>query len=118
MLGIFFVFIISIYYIFMKTLGSYISESGFFKNVGIELVTVRAKNALKNLIIKTIGKHGPNCDLNFIDTSKITDMSGLFSKTKFNGDISKWDVSKVTDMRDMFEASMLEKLNKLPKWYK
>ena len=102
----------------MKSLNTYITEGGFFKNVGIELVTVKTKNALKNLIIKTIGEHGPNCDLNFIDTSKITDMSGLFLKTKFNGDISKWNVSNVTDMRGMFNGSKLKKLNKLPNWYK
>ena len=89
----------------MKSLNTYISEGGFFKNVGIELVTVKTKSALKNLIIKTIGEHGPDCDLNFIDTSKITDMSGLFSEIKFNGDISKWNVSRVKNMMSMFEDS-------------
>jgi hypothetical protein len=33
-----------------------------------------------------------------MDTSEITDMSGLFMYIDFNGDISKWDVSNVTDM--------------------
>ena len=39
-----------------------------------------------------------------IDTSKITDMNGLFShtsRTDFSG-IEKWDVSNVENMHDMF----------------
>ena len=57
------------------------------------------------IIEDTIEKEGVNCDLNFIDTSLITDMSWLFSYSKFNGDISKWDVSNVEDMRFMFCCS-------------
>ena len=42
-------------------------------------------------------------DLNYIDTSVITDMSSLFSgKTNFNADISAWDTSQVTTMMEMF----------------
>ena len=42
------------------------------------------------------------------DTSKITDMSGLFKdKINFNDDIGNWDTSKVTTMKCMFhEANM------------
>ena len=32
------------------------------------------------------------------DTSSVTNMSGLFSDTSFNGNISDWNVSSVTDM--------------------
>ena len=48
---------------------------------------------------------GFNCDLNWIDTSKVTNMEFLFKDSKFNGDISKWDVSNVTNMGHMFMGS-------------
>nr|WP_321415811.1 BspA family leucine-rich repeat surface protein [uncultured Allomuricauda sp.] len=35
-------------------------------------------------------------------TTKVTDMSGLFFSSDFNGDISTWDTSNVTDMSVMF----------------
>ena len=40
-----------------------------------------------------------------LNTSELTDMSMLFYRSKFNGDISKWDVSNVVDMRAMFGRS-------------
>jgi surface protein len=46
-----------------------------------------------------------NEDLRFICTTKITDMSGMFYDSQFNGDISNWDVSNVTNMSVMFEYS-------------
>ena len=60
---------------------------------------------LKQLVRDTIKEKGPDCDLNFIDTSKITAMAYLFEKSNFNGDISKWDVRNVTDMTWMFYQS-------------
>ena len=92
----------------MKTLNTYIIEGGFFKNMKAELVTPENKKELIKIINDTIEKEGPNCDLNFIDTSKIDDMSALFYSSKFNGDISNWDVRNVNDMSTMFAYSKFD----------
>ena len=69
---------------------------------------ITSKDELRIIIKQTIESEGPNCDLNWIDTSGITDMNSLFCITnstifkEFNGDISKWDVSNVEDMSYMF----------------
>ena len=60
---------------------------------------------LEQIIKDRISKDGPNCDLNDIDVSQITDMSWLFYESDFNGDISKWDVSNVKNMDAMFHFS-------------
>ena len=66
-------------------------------------VQPKTKEELRNIILKTIQKDGNECDLNFIGTSLITDMSSLFKDmTQFNGKIGNWDTSKVTNMHCMF----------------
>lgn len=79
-----------------------------------ETVQPKTKDELKKIIEDTIKEQGNNCDLNFIDTSKITDMSKLLCNSKFNGDISKWDVSKVKDMEGMFFNSKFN--GNISKW--
>ena len=60
---------------------------------------------LKELIWKLVDKRGVECDLNDVDVSRVRDMSSMFFKSDFNGDISGWDVSNVKDMRYMFYES-------------
>ena len=60
---------------------------------------------IQKLVKKCIKFFGKNCNLNWIDTGNVTDMSYLFYNTKFNGDISQWDVRKVINMDAMFEFS-------------
>ena len=63
------------------------------------------ENELKDIINSRVFMYGPNCDLNDIDVSLITDMSFLFYDIDFTGDISRWDVSNVVNMKRMFTFS-------------
>src|SRR5574344_1548923 len=92
----------------MKTLKQHINEA---LKIGKNLsewssysCQPKTKEELKEIIEDRISKEG-NCDLNDIDTSLITDMSGLFYDMRFNGDISRWNVSNVTNMTSMFAES-------------
>jgi len=68
--------------------------------------SVKANNEnIKKLVQQAINLFGLKADLNFIDVSNVTNMSGLFEKTEFTGDISRWDVSNVIDMSYMFADS-------------
>ena len=71
---------------------------------------------IHDLISAAIHEMGENCNLNWIDTSKVTDMAYLFVPadvkyeddeeeyiSDFCGDISKWDVSNVTTFEGMFK---------------
>ena len=58
---------------------------------------------LITIIDKELKRQGPDADLNFIDTSEITDMSKLFDLLHIeNIKIDEWNVSNVTDMSFMF----------------
>ena len=59
-----------------------------------EIVRPKTRLALIKIINKAIKEQGYYCDLNFIDTSLVTDMLKLFANSKFNGDISQWNVIK------------------------
>ena len=105
----------------MKNLVEYISESHEYThnlskseqdwvnyNKGKSEVQPKTKNKVqpksKKELIKIINDSFEKgvYDLNFIDTSKITDMSWLFENVKHNFDVSDWDVYNVKDMTGMF----------------
>ena len=102
----------------MKTLRQHIDEAlkigrdiSKFSTYSLQPTT---KDKLKEIIEERISKEGPNCNLNDIDVSLIKDMSFLFNKSSFIGDISKWNVSKVTNMRSMFCGSVFN--GDISKW--
>jgi len=68
-------------------------------------IKAKSKEHLKKIINRQITSHGIHCDLNHIDVSEITDMSGLFEGSKFNGNISNWNVACVKNMDSMFYGS-------------
>ena len=94
----------------MKSLKTKIYESelneGFYKNIG-GMVRPTTKDELINEIKIRVNRDQYN--FNDIDTSKITDMSFLFSGSDLrykmldkDFDVSGWDVSNVVDMHNMF----------------
>lgn len=69
----------------------------------INKITPKTKEELRDIIERELATQGMDADLNFIDTSQITDMSCLFAKLNVgNIKIDKWDVSNVTNMCMMF----------------
>ena len=86
----------------MKTLKDQIIEALNTSNKSSYSCHPKTRSELKEIIDDRISKEGPDCDLNDIDTSHITDMSHLFDRSDFNGDISEWEVSNVMDMSFMF----------------
>jgi len=70
---------------------------------------------IKSLVRNYIKIFGYDCDLNWIDTSNVTDMSYLFDEIRsFTGNISEWNVSNVTDMEEMFGSTNFN--GDLSKW--
>ncbi|KAA8490632.1 hypothetical protein FVE85_9405 [Porphyridium purpureum] len=50
-----------------------------------------------------------NGDIGSWDVSRVTSMALMFSFSSFNRDIGAWDTSGVTDMRDMFLLSLFDR---------
>ena len=88
----------------MKSLIQYVQEKLIIKKNKSKNYKYfpETKKELRDLILQRIKDEGSEVDLNDIDVSKITDMSDLFLRKDFNGDISQWDVSNVTNMSSMF----------------
>ena len=93
----------------MKTLVTHINEAlkigKDISNFSTYSCKPKTKEELEYFIDRRVSQEGPNCNLNDIDTSLITDMSFLFYTTDFNGDISEWNVSNVKEMFMMFAQS-------------
>lgn len=74
-----------------------------YANMFFRPVIPETKEELERIIEKELKRQGTDVDLNFIDTSKITDMSYLFINLGHrNLKIDKWNTSNVTNMRCMF----------------
>ena len=97
----------------MRQIVNYINEKLHITSKQQYSCQPKTKKELQEIIIQRIEDEGPECDLNDIDVSKITDMSFLFNGENgydlynkifngFNGDISQWNVSNVKDMYKMF----------------
>ena len=70
--------------------------------MSIQLDKVQPKNRIQlEQLIDYAFKHHIY-DLNFIDTSKITDMCELFEYVAHDFNVSKWDMSNVKNMSYMF----------------
>ena len=99
----------SIYDDLIDRFSEFLDDDKIFKGIIEKMILigrqyiVKDKKELKQIIKKSIKIFGNECDLNWVDTSQIIDMSYLFQNmTKFNGHIEKWDVSNVKDMCFMF----------------
>jgi hypothetical protein len=74
--------------------------------ISLESIKAFDKSHLQRLIQYAVACNGLDCDLNHIDVSDITDMSGSFRETQFNGDVSRWNVGRVTQMQHMFSGAI------------
>lgn len=68
-------------------------------------IKVFTNEELKAAVNAEIEKYGLQCSLNHIDVSDVKDFSGVFSRSKFIGDISEWDVSNGVTFESMFDYS-------------
>jgi len=79
------------------------------------IATMKATDStIEAMIIDAIREHGLGADLNYIDVSNVTNMSGLFRNSRFFGDISKWDMSNVKDISYMFYSAVFS--GDISKW--
>ena len=94
----------------MKSLTHYIQEKLVIKkNKSVDYKYFpQTKEELREIIKQRIKNEGNEVDLNDIDVSNITNMSNLFERTNFNGDISKWDVSQVKRHNSIFNTCPIE----------
>ena len=99
----------SIYDDIIDRFSEYLDDDKMFKNIVEKMLltnkqyTVKDRDELKTLVKKSIKIFGNECNLNWLDTSLITDMTALFYGMKdFNGHIENWDMSNVNCTAGMF----------------
>lgn len=80
------------------------------------MIVVSNRGELLKLIEQRIEEQGPNCDLNDIDVSRVTDMYCLFEGSKFSGNVSAWNTSNVERMDYMFMETPQEGME--PSWWR
>lgn len=83
--------------------GRYDEALGLYRKSGTRY-HVSGRNELVEIVRKCVWPN-PECDLNWVDVSGVTDMHNLFEGTPFNGDVSEWQVGQVTDMDHLFRRS-------------
>jgi surface protein len=74
-------------------------------NLPDKFYPVNDRIVLRRIIDLCVRDYGEECNLNWVDVSRVRQMGQLFFKTTFNGDISRWDVSDVRTMLGMFANS-------------
>jgi len=73
------------------------------KNLGMKFKV--EDNRFLQDIIKTVCRIDKSANLNWIDTSEVTNFENLFNMTLFHGDISEWDTHNVKNMYSCFAYS-------------
>ena len=76
-------------------------QLGILKDV-VAVITPKNRSELETIIKIYSYKNYIHEPLNWLDVSEIDNMSSLFYKSKYTGDISRWDVSNVVYMHCMF----------------
>lgn len=59
---------------------------------------------LHALVREVIARDGAQCDLNWIDLSRVDSLNFVFQGTAFNGDISRWNTSHIGTMQALFKG--------------
>lgn len=71
-------------------------------------IFANSETHLRELIAQAMATHGEEVDLNHIEVGAVSDFSGLFEGSPFNGNISQWDVSQGIYADNMFKNSAFE----------